>query len=186
MRLVSESAVAGNPNIISSPGAKRNPHKNKEKTAKWRHKKNLKKPSAKPVRINRRSQRPLKLTPELGEEANYAGVMGGNSLVHHGSDYMIPLQLTQPRASNSEPVAAQRKDEKSDFLPVYETVCKFTNAAGAEGRHVLEQELNALRDKQLEIIAKKKEPTCGKDAYSKYMHLYESLCGYANDAGEEG
>ena len=37
----------------------------------------------------------------------------------------------------------------------------------------------------LAIIAKKKEPPSGKDAYSEYMHLYESVCGYTNDAGEE-
>ena len=110
----------------------------------------------------------------------------GNSLVHHGSEYMVPSQLTQQQDSDSEPVECQGQDAKSDFLPIFETVCKFTNSTGVEGRRVLEQELNAIKDKQLAIIAKNKKPTSGKDVYSDYMHLFESVCGYTNDAGEEG
>ena len=119
--------------------------------------------------------------------------MGGNSLVHHNSDYMVPSQLTQQEKSNNEsetsdnePVAAQGKDAKSDFLPIFETLCKFANAAGPEGRHVLDQELNALKDEQLASIAKKKKAISGKDTYGEYMHLFETVCGYTNDVGEEG
>ena len=103
---------------------------------------------------------------------------------------MVPSQLTQqeksdndPETSDNEPVEAQGKDAKSDFLPIFETVCKFANAAGPEGRHVLDQELNALKDEQLAIIAKKKKLISGK---GDYMHLFETVCGHTNDAGEEG
>ena len=46
--------------------------------------------------------------------------------------------------------------------------------------------MNAIKDKQLVIIAKNKKPTSGKDVYNDYMHLFESVCGYTNDAGDEG
>ena len=112
--------------------------------------------------------------------------MGGNRLVHRGSDYMVPSQLTQQQDSDSETVEGQGQDAKADFLPIFETVCKFTNSAGAEGRRVLEQKLNAIKDELLAIIAKNKKPTSGKDVYSDYTHLFDSVCGYTNDAGEEG
>ena len=123
-------------------------------------------------------------TEGLGKSSTSVTV--GNSLVHHGSEYMVPSQLTQQQDSDSEPVECQGQDAKSDFLPIFETVCKFTNSTGVEGRRVLEQELNAIKDKQLAIIAKNKKPTSGKDVYNDYMHLFESVCGYTNDAGDEG
>jgi len=116
-------------------------------------------------------------------------------LVHHNSKYMVPSQLTQqeksdndPETSDNEPVEAQGKDAKSDFLPIFETVCKFANAAGPEGRHVLGQELNVLKDEQLAIVAKKKKLIGGKDAYGEHLHLFETVCGHTNTnyAGEEG
>jgi len=86
----------------------------------------------------------------------------------------------------SKPQISNRNISKlSDFLPNFETVCKFANAAGHEGRHVLDQELNALKDKQLAIIAKKKKAISGKDTYGEYMHLFKTVCRYTNDAGEE-
>lgn len=124
---------------------------------------------------------------EGGENAG-TSVMGENGLVHHCSGYAkAPSQLTQQQqqARVGELVEAQGQDAKADFLPIFETICNLANAAGPEGRRVLEQELNALKDKQLAIIAKKKKPTSGKDAYSENMHLYESVCKYDNDAEEE-
>lgn len=163
---------------------------------------NLKKPNANPIPRNKRTQRPLKLNqaeredPELEEEAtcklNFRIYWDDVKI-----RWFIPRRQAGCRRHNghphiehphlcTQPVEAQGKDAKADFLPVFKTVCKFANAAGPEGHRVLEQELNALKDKQLAIIAKKKEATSGKDAYSEYMHLYESVCGYTNDAGEEG
>ena len=71
-------------------------------------------------------------------------------------------------------------------MPIFETLCKFANAAGPEGLHVLGQELNVLKDEQLAIVAKKKKSIGGKDAYGEYMHLFETVCGHTNDAGKEG
>ena len=37
----------------------------------------------------------------------------------------------------------------------------------------------------LAIVAKKKKAISRKDTYGEYMHLFETVCGYTNDAGEE-
>ena len=89
---------------------------------------------------------------------------------HHINNYMVPSQLTHQETSNNEPetidnelVEAQGKDTTSDFLPIFETVCNFTNATDPELHLVLGQDLNALKDEQLAIIAKKKKSASGKD-----------------------
>ena len=135
--------------------------------------------------VGRTSDGPLVSTNARGEADTGVTLDRENNLVHHGSDYMVPSQLAE-LDSDDEPVLPQGKDAKSDFMPVYETVCKFSNAAGAEGRQLLEQRLNTMRDKQLEIIAKKKEPSGDNHPYNEYMHLFENLCSHTNDAGEEG
>ena len=58
---------------------------------------------------------------------------------------------------DTDPVDAQG-DAKSNFMPIYETLCKLTNSAGPAGHAVLEEQLNDIRSKQMMII-KKKEPT---------------------------
>ena len=82
-------------------------------------------------------------------------------------------------------ILAQGKDAESDFMPKYETICKFVKAAGPEGRLVMERELNALRDKQLEIVAKKKNCSCiHDDPFNNFWHIFKNLCGHTNNAGD--
>ena len=134
------------------------------------------------------------------------GQIGGNSVFHQGSDYMVPSQLTQTEPervtlpvntrqtetdarSKAEtlPVPAQGKDLKSDFMPIYETLCKFTQSAGEEGRLALEHDLNFLREKQIELMAKKQARNSeSTDVYSEYMHIYQNVCRLANETGTEG
>ena len=40
---------------------------------------------------------------------------------------------------DTDPVNAQGSDAKSDFMPIYETLCKLTNSAGPAGHSVLEE-----------------------------------------------
>jgi len=116
-----------------------------------------------------------------GHHSDNAAV-GGNNIVHHGSDYQLPPRME----CDHNPVDAQEIDSEAAFLPAYEMICKIATAAGAEGRAVLEQELNVLRDKQLEIIAKKNKSLEQNNLYNEYRHLFKSVCNHTDDAGEEG
>ena len=120
-----------------------------------------------------------------------------NGMIHHGSSYMVPSQQTEPDENieclQSSPelvklstLTHQGEDVFSDFLPVYQTVCTLANAAGVEGSRIMEQDLNILHDKQLELIARKNTPSRGGDAYHNYMHLFKGVCAYTKEAGDDG
>lgn len=114
-------------------------------------------------------------------------LMGGHDLVLCESTYTVPSQLTQQ--SMQPPVPPQGESAADDFLPMYETACKFAKSTGAEGRQALEQDLNRLRDRQLEIVARKKRKRSRAkepDPYGEYMHIYKNACEYCDEAGEEG
>ena len=126
-------------------------------------------------------------------EGPVVNVIGDNSLIHQGSNYMVPSQTmgddkpASQLVSANESILAQGKDAESDFMPKYETICKFVKAAGPEGCLVMERELNALRDKQLEIVAKKKNSSCiHDDPFNNFRHIFKNLCGHTNNAGDEG
>ena len=136
-------------------------------------------------------------TSDINESSNNLHCQTG--VFHQGSDYMVPSQLSQVEnethgtINNSQeyaatlPVPAQGSDLKSDYMPVYETLCKFSQSAGREGRVALENGLNELRERQIELIAKKKMASATKnDVYSEYMHIYQNVCELASEAGEDG
>ena len=52
----------------------------------------------------------------------------------------------------------------------------------------MEQKLNIMNAKMIEIIARKNssEDTNGDNSYAAFKHLYESVCENCNEAGEDG
>jgi hypothetical protein len=102
-----------------------------------------------------------------------------NGIIHQASDYMVPSQMSQP-------VPAQGMNMKADFMPHYESLCKMADGTGNAGHSIMEKGLNELRQKQMDIVAKKKITNTDSNAYSEYMHLYDSVCAYGDEAGEEG
>ena len=109
------------------------------------------------------------------------------TLVRQNSEYLVPSQMTQEdQICDDDPVDAQGSDAKSDFMPMYETLCKLTNSAGPRGCAVFEKQLNALRSKQMMLIEKNKNPPVGNDAYRDFMPLFDSVCSLTNDAGPAG
>ena len=57
-----------------------------------------------------------------------------------------------------------------------------------DGRRLMEQKLNIMNAKMIEIVARKNssEDTKGDNSYAAFKHLYESVCENCNEAGEEG
>ena len=120
-----------------------------------------------------------------GNEVGEGGPM--ERVVHQNSEYLVPSQMTQDdERCDKEPVDPQGSDAKSDFMPIYETLCKLTNSAGPTGRAMLEKQLNDLRSKQMMIIEQNKNPPLGKNAYRDFMPLFDSVCSLTNEAGQEG
>ena len=117
--------------------------------------------------------------------------MGRNQMVHQSSEYMVPsqmTQLTQPDENSGRHVEPQGRNARDDFMHMYQTTCKFADSLGEEGRRLMEQELNMLNAKMMEIVAKKNMAQCdtGGNCYGEFMHLYNSVCNNCNDAGAEG
>ena len=51
----------------------------------------------------------------------------------------------------------------------------------------LENGLNVLQNKQIELIARKKSALSGtNDIYNEYMHIYQNVCELATEAGTDG
>jgi len=123
------------------------------------------------------------------EDGKVTVCIGGptETLVHQNSEYLVPSQMTvDDQIGDTDPVNAQGSDAKSDFMPIYETLCKLTNSAGPAGHSVLEEQLNDIRSKQMMIIAKNKNPPLGNDAYRDFMPLFDSVCSLTNEAGQAG